>query len=186
MDKNETINPQRTARTAGLLYLLLEPLGILGILYVPETLFVPGDIAATAANIKADETLFRLSIVGAILVQVVNLFVVLYLYKLLRPVNQNMALFMVIFILLAVPIALLNELNNGAVLFILSQPEPSLTLLGLFLDLHEFGIQIAGVFWGLWLFPMGYLVFKSNYLPKVIGLLLMIGCFGYVVFGDCF
>ena len=80
----------------------------------------------------------------------------------------------------AIPIAMLNELNNGAVLHLLHNEGVSDALMMLFLDLHEYGIQIAGIFWGLWLFPMGYLVFKSGYIPKLIGILLMIGCVGYI------
>jgi hypothetical protein len=87
----EKTNPNKSARIAGGLYLLLLPLGILGLIYVPATLIVPGDVATTASNIMANESLFRLSIVSALLIQVVNLFVVLFLYKLLKPVNKNMA-----------------------------------------------------------------------------------------------
>ena len=171
----------KTARIAGFLYLLLLPLGILGILYVPATLIVPEDTAVTASNIMANETLFRLGMVSALLVQVVNIFVVVFLYKLLNPVNKNMARMMVIFILIGAPIAMVNELNNAGVLLLLESGEPAYGLMALFLELHEYGIQIAGIFWGLWLFPMGYLVFKSNYIPKIIGVLLMIGCFGYLI-----
>ncbi len=171
----------KTARITGALYLLLLPLGILGILYVPAALIVPGDAPATANNIMANEALFRLSIVSALLVQVVNIFVVLFLYKVLKPVNKNMARLMVIFILLGAPIAMLNELNRGAVLLLLHSADQSYALMTLFFELHEYGITIAGIFWGLWLFPMGYLVFKSNYIPKIIGILLMIGCFGYLI-----
>ena len=137
-------------------------------------------MATTAGNILANESLFRLSIVSALLVQLVNLVVVLLLYKLLSPVNKTIARLMVLFIVLAIPIAMLNELNNAAVLHILHDAAPSYALMSLFLELHEYGIQIAGVFWGLWLFPMGYLVFKSGYIPKMIGILLMIGCLGYL------
>lgn len=171
----------KTARIAGALYLLLLPLGILGILYVPAALIVPGDAPATANNIMINEALFRLSIVSALLVQIVNIFVVLFLYKVLEPVNKNMARLMVIFILLGAPIAMLNELNRGAVLLLLHSADQSYALMTLFFDLHEYGITIASIFWGLWLFPMGYLVFKSNYIPKVIGILLVIGCFGYLI-----
>ena len=176
----EIKNPNKTARIAGGLYLLLLPLGILGLIYVPTTLFVPGDAAATAVNIMANESLFRLSIVSALLVQIVNIFVVLFLYKLLNPVNKNMALLMVLFILLGAPIAMLSEVNQAAALIIVNSTNPLPNLMALFLELHEVGIQIASIFWGLWLFPMGYLVFKSNYIPKIIGILLMIGCFGYL------
>ena len=123
---------------------------------------------------------------SALLVQIVNIFVVLALYQLLKPVNKNMAVLMVIFLLLGVPIAMLNELNQFAVLLLSSGADylrgftaDQLHGLGLFfLQLHDFGTNIAGIFWGLWLFPMGYLVFKSGFLPRVLGILLMIGCGG--------
>lgn len=179
----------KLARIAGLLYLSLLPLGIFGILYVPSTLIMPGNAAATAGNIMASGSLFRASILTALLVQIVNIFVVLTLYQLLKPVNRNMALLMVIFILLGAPIAMLNEINKFAVLLLLSGAEHLAVfttdqlqaMMTLFLDLHEDGLSIASVFWGLWLFPMGYLVFKSGYIPKFIGILLMIGCFGYLI-----
>ena len=113
-------SPLVYARVAGFLYLLLLPLGIFGILYVPSALIVPGDAAATANKIMASEALFRLSIVTALLVQIVNIFVVLFLYKLLKPVNKDMALLMALFILLGAPIAMLSELSHFAVLVLLS------------------------------------------------------------------
>ena len=179
----------KTARVAGFLYLLLLPLGIFGILYVPSNLIVPGDAARTANNIMASESLFRFSIVSALLVQIINLFVVLALYKVLKPVNKNMAVLMVIFFLVAIPIAMLNELNQFAVLLLLGgadyltvfTADQLQALVPLFLDLHEHGINIASIFWGLWLFPMGYLVFKSGFLPSILGIVLMIGCFGYLI-----
>lgn len=180
MTTKEKMTPNRTARIAGFLYLMLIPLGVLGIIYVPSTLIVPGDVAATASNIMANESLFRLSIVSALLVQLVNLAVVLFLYKLFKPIHKNVARLMVLFIVLGVPIAMLNELNHAAILLLLNSADQSLALIALFLDMHDYGIQIAGVFWGLWLFPMGYLAFKSNYIPKIIGVALMIGCFGYL------
>lgn len=181
-------SPLVNARVAGALYLTLVPLGFF-MLYVSSSLVVPGNAAATAAHILASESLFRLGIVSALLIQIVNIFVVLALYRLLKPVNQNMALLMVIFILLGTPIAMLNELNQLAVLLLLHGTD---TLAGfttdqlqaivpLFLDLHQLGISIAGIFWGLWLFPMGYLVLKSGFLPRILGVLLIIGCVGYLI-----
>jgi hypothetical protein len=189
MTTKEKMNPNKTARIAGFLYLLMFPLGVFGILYVPNILIVPGDAAATASNIMANELLFRLSIVSALLTQVDTILVVLLLYKLLKPVNKNYAVLMVIFILVAAPIAMLNELNQFAVLLLLSgadyltvfTADQLQALAPVFLDLHEYGINIAGIFWGLWLFPMGYLVFKSSYIPRIIGVLLIIGCLGYMI-----
>ncbi len=185
----KTSSIQKTARTTGFLYFLLIPFGVFGMIYFPTAFFVPDDIAATVSNIMANESLFRLTILSALLTQVIQIFVVLYLYKVLKPVNKNHAVLMVVFILVAVPIAMLNELNQIAVLLLLNGAGYSAffttdqiqALVALFIDLRYAGINIAGIFWGLWLFPMGYLVFKSGFLPKIIGALLMIACFGYFV-----
>ncbi len=184
----ENNDPQRTAKTAGFLYLMLFPLGIFGIMYVPMMLMVQGDIEASLLNILANEFTVRLSILASFAVQLVNIFLVLSLYKLLSPVNQYLATLMVVFNLLAVPIAMLNELNHIAVLIINNSDFISLTLLenpkafsALFLELHEQGIFIAQIFWGLWLIPMGILIFKSKFLPKFLGILMIVGGFGYIL-----
>ena len=189
MTSKEKMNPNKTARIAGFLYLLLMLFGVFGLLYAPNALVVQGDAVVTANNIKANEFLFRLSIVSTLISQVVNIFLVVFLYKLLKPVNKNYAALMVIFILVAVPIAMLSVLNKVAVLLLLSgagylavfTTNQLQALVPVFLDLHEYGMSIAGIFWGLWLFPMGYLVFKSNYIPKIIGVLLIIGGMGYLI-----
>ncbi len=185
--RSAEISPLVLARVTGFLYLLLLPLGIFG-MSSSTALVVPGDAATTVNNILASESLFRLAIVSALLVQVVNIFVVLGLYQLLKPVNKNMAVLMVIFLLLGVPIAMLNELNSAAVLLLLNGAASSAaftsqqvqSLAPLFIGLHQAGIQIAGIFWGVWLLPMGYLVFKSGFLPRILGLLLVLGGLGYL------
>src|SRR5215467_6644995 len=181
-------SPLSIARVAGLLYLIGSIAGVFGILYGPS-LIVPGDAAATARNILANASLFRLSIVSALLDQIIFIFVVLALYQLLKPVNQNMAVLMVIFLLLSIPIAMLNELNNVAVLFLLSGADSLKVftadqlhaLVSFFLDLHALGLNIAFLVGAPWFFPMGYLVFKSGFLPKVLGVLLLINGFGYLI-----
>lgn len=180
---------QKTARTTGFLYFLLIPLGVFGMIYVPNTLVVLEDMGATVRNIMTNQMLFRSGIGIALLTQVVQIFVVLYLYKVLKPVNKTHALYMVVFILMGVPIAMFNEINHIAVLLLLNGAEyltafPSdqvQALVSLFLELRQGGIYIAQIFWGLWLFPMGYLVFKSGFLPKIIGALLIVASFGYVI-----
>ena len=180
-------SPLIYARVAAILYLL--PLAPFSMVYVPSRLLVPGDAAATVNNIMASESLFRLGIASQLLSQVSFIFVGLLLYQLLKPVNKNMALLMVILNLVGIPITMFNELNQFAVLFLLHgadaltgfTPEQLHGLVLLFLNLHSSGLNIAGIFWGLWLFPMGYLVFKSGFLPRIIGVLLMIACFGYVI-----
>ena len=183
------MNPNKIARLAGFLYVMLIPLGVFGILYIPNNLIIPGDMAATAVLIKEHEMTFRLSVLSALAVQLVNLVLVVLLYKLLKPINKNYAALMVICILVAAPIAMLNELNFLAMLLLINGNEYLMAFTGdqvnavmLFLfDLHELGIQVASIFWGLWLLPMGYLIFKSGYLPKFIGVLLIIAATGYLI-----
>jgi len=183
------ISIKKDARVAGFLYLLLVPLGFFGIV-TPSIPASPADIASTANEILSSETMYRLSIVSALLVPIVTLFVAIALYKVLKPVNRFMARMMVIFTVLAAPIAMLNELNRLAALLLSSGPaymmsaftiEQTQALSPLFLQLHEYGIAIVGIFWGLWLFPMGYLVFKSTFMPRIIGILLVVAGFGYFI-----
>ena len=182
-------SPLVRARVAGFLYLFANLFAPFTLLYLPSRFIVRGDAAVTAGNIMASESLFRLGIAGNLFNSIANIFLVLALYQLLKVVNKNTASLMVIFSLAAVPIAMLNELTQLAVLQLLSgadylkvYPTDQLQALAyLFLRLHSQGLNIAQIFWGLWLFPMGYLVFKSGFLPRILGVLLMIGCFGYVI-----
>jgi hypothetical protein len=188
MTTAEKMNPNKTARLAGLLYLLMAPFAVIGVMSA-SSLIVPGDTAATANNIMASESLFRFSIVSSLIVQLGHIWLVLVLYKLLKAVNKNHAVLMVVFMLVAVPIAMLSELNRFAALLLLSgadylavfTTDQLQALVPLFLDLHQAGNSIAWIFWGLWLLPMGYLVFKSGYLPKILGILLIIAGFSYLI-----
>jgi len=181
-------SPLISARVAGFLYLMLFP-APLGLIYIPSLLVVRGDAVATANNIMASESLFRLGMMINLIPPIIMILVVLALYQLLKFVNKSMALLMIMFVLVGAPIAMLAELNQLAVLQLLSGVDylnvfttSQLNVLVMFfLDLHRFGVLIAHIFWGLWLFPLGYLVFKSGFLPKILGVLLIIGCFGYVI-----
>lgn len=177
----------KTARIAGFLYLLAIVCSVFSM--QAENLIVPGDAATTANNIVASESLFRLGFVSDLVAQTIYIFLALVLYKLLKTVDKNHAVLMVIIILVSVPIAMLNMLNHFAAL-LLSSGADYLTaftadqlqaLVMLFLDLLEHGVYIAFIPWGLWLFPMGYLVFKSGYIPRILGVLLIIACFGYLI-----
>jgi hypothetical protein len=172
----------RTARLAGGLYLALMPFGFFGIIYVPSVLVVPGDATTTARNIMASEWLFRSGTVSHLIGQIIFIFLVLTLYRLLKPVNKDHAVLMVVLALLGIPIAFLNEVNHLAALRLLSSADDGAftsTQLHaqamLFLDMRRSGILVAQVFWGLWLIPLGFLVFRSGFLPKVLGTLLVIG-----------
>lgn len=186
--RTEETSPLLFARVTGVLYLLLVPLGVFSLIYVRSTLVVPGDAAGTASNIMANEMLFRLGIVSVFLTLLVTMFVALFLYLLLKPVSQRMAMLMVVFNLLAVPIAFLNELTSFAALLLLNDATYSAVftagqlhaLVTLFLELHGLGELIAQIFFGLWLFPMGYLVYKSCFLPKLLGVFPVIAGVGYL------
>ncbi|HEY0040988.1 MAG TPA: DUF4386 domain-containing protein [Flavisolibacter sp.] len=179
---------KRTARIAGFLYLLQIPLGVFGIVYVPKSLIVPGDSAKTVSNILENEFLFRLSMVSAILCALVTIATALYISNVLKSVNKAYAKWILLFTLIVAPITMLNELNNVAVLLLVKYPQHASaftseqlhSMVLIFLDLHHYGIQIAGIFFGLWLLPMGYLVFRSTYIPKVIGILLIVTSIGYL------
>jgi hypothetical protein len=177
---------KRQARTAGFLYLLLVGTAPPGLLYVPGKLIVSGDAAATANNLRASEGLLRLGIASELIHQVLVVFLVLALYRLFKPVSAGLARQVVILgALLSVPIMFLNVLNDIAAQILASGPDylssvfakPQLDALAyLALRLHGEGFTLASVFWGLWLFPFGMLVYRSGFLPRTIGVFLMIGC----------
>lgn len=182
-------SPRRLARIAGFWYLLAIIPAPIGLVYVPSKLIVPGDATATANNIIASESLFRIGIVSILLNQILFIVAVLALYRLLKGVNQQLALLMVALVLVSVPIESLNMLNPLAALLLLSgdgflavfEPNQLHALVMVFLNLQEYGTFIVQIFWGLWLVPYGLLVFKSSFIPKILGVLLIIACFGYVV-----
>ena len=181
-----TRNP---GRFAGLLYVLTSIPGFFALIYVPTKLIVDGNATATANNIAASETLFRLGIACNLTCQAGFIFVALALYDLLKGVNQRHASVMVILIVVSIPIAFLNELNaivalvlvHGAdFLSIFERPQRD-ALAMLFLNLHSYGFDVAGIFWGLWLFPLGLLVYRSGFFPRILGVLLMLNGFTYPV-----
>ena len=179
---------QNPGRLAGLLYVLATIPGFFALVYVPNQLFVHGDASATANNIAAHQTLFRLGIAADLLGQALFVFVALVLYDLFKDVNRRYALSMLVLILIAIPIAFLNEANSIAALnlvrgldFLSVMDKPQREALALlFLNLRGAGFDVAGIFWGLWLFPLGMLVYRSRFLPRFLGVLLMIGTFAYL------
>lgn len=180
---------KKTARIAGLLYLVVVVTGIFNLAYVPGKLIVWDDATATFNNITNSETLFRLGMLSAIICYIFFLFLPLTLYKLLNTVNKNHALAMVILAVVSVPISLVNLLHKYEILNLISKAD-YLKIFGteqlqaqvlLHLQAYNNGNQIASIFWGLWLFPFGYLVFKSGFLPKILGVLLIAGCFSYLI-----
>jgi len=178
----------RTARLAGGLYLAMMPFAFFGILYVPSVLLVRGDAAITSRNILASEWLFRSGTVSHLIGQIIFIFLVLALYRLLKPVNKDHAVLMVVLAVLGIPIVFLNEVNHLAALRLLSSAADGAftstqlqSQAMLFLEMRQSGILVAQVFWGLWLLPLGLLIFRSGFLPNLLGILLVIGGAGYLI-----
>jgi len=178
----------KAARIAGAVYLSMVFAAPFSLIYVPNKLIVRGDATATAANVLGHETMFRLAVLGDLVGQVIFICLAIALYRLLSNVNRTWALLMVGFVLVSAAVGFLNTLNNIAAL-ILFRGGDFLTVLNtaqrnalgmLFIRLHSQGIFIDEIFWGLWLFPFGLLVFRSGFLPRFIGVWLMINCLGYV------
>ena len=175
-------------RIAGIFYLVLIVSGIFSLLYVPSKLLVGYSSIETQKNILENLFLFKFGILGDIVMYLTFMFLSLILYKLLRQVHKTMAIAMVVLVLISVCISFANLIPKFDIISLLGEstslnsPEysrQSEQLLSL-LASHNNGISMIQIFWGLWLFPLGYLVFKSNFLPKFFGVLLMIGCFGYL------
>ena len=176
-------------RRAGLLYVLTSIVGFFAIGYVPDHLIVHGDATATAGNIAAHEMLFRLGIAGQLIGSAAFVFVALALYELLKRVDRRQASLMVLLIVVSVPIAFLNEVNSVAALIlvrgadflsIFEKPQRD-ALAMLFLNLHHYGLVVAEMFWGLWLFPLGLLVYRSRFLPRFLGVWLILAGVAWVV-----
>ncbi len=181
---------QQQARFAGFLYLLLCLIAPIGLLYVPSKLIVYGNATATADNIRASEWLLRVGIASELIHQVIGVFLVLALYRLFKAVDETLARLVVILgALLSLPIVFVNVLNEIAALVLVSGDKflsvferPQLDALAyLFLRLHSHGIIVASIFWGLWLFPFGMLVIRSGFIPRVLGVLLMVAGAAYLV-----
>jgi len=184
MDSND-----KTARLAGLLYLVTVVAGLFSLMYVPSHINVHGDLGATVNNIVASESLFRLGIAVGSIGYIAFLLLPFALYKLLSPVNKNIAVLMVAFAVTCVPIDFIAIANQLDILSLLNDDKYQQAFTSdqfharaaLLLDAYRNRISVSEIFWGLWLLPFGYLTFKSGYLPKALGILLMIGCFGYLV-----
>jgi len=184
---NSSHNP---GRVAGVLYLLLIVLAPLRLIFIPSKLFVHDNASATAANIAGHELLFRFGIVTDLLCGVILIFLSLALYRLLKGVNQDLAVMMVIVggILPAV-IDYVNVLNDGAALILIRGPdflsvfsEPQREAMAmLFLRLHHQQINAASLLWGVWLFPLAILIYRSRFLPRFIAVWLIINGIAYVV-----
>ena len=181
---------QKTARFAGVLYLIIIVAAIIAHQYVPSTLIVPGDAAATAENIAASETLFRVGGVGSELVILLSEIILsIVLYVLLTPVNKTLTLIAAVSRLAMTTIHGINLINYYFVLLLVTGAgyatafgaEQSQALVSLFLDAHHYGFTIGIAFLTIHVFVLGYLILKSGYFPRVLGVLFLLAGVGYLV-----
>ncbi len=185
---NAISNPNKgLARVAGVLYLIMIVCGMAAQL-IRGSLIVPENGAVTAGNIMASEPLFRVAFISDLFMATGFLLFAWALYVLLKPVNKNIALLFVLLATASVAILCLNLLNQFAILILLNDASYLAAfgavqlnaLVMLFADLQYYGYYIAQISFGLWLVPLGYLVIKSGFLPRILGIFLIIATLGHL------
>lgn len=180
---------KRTARIAGLLYLVIFFANMFAYFYVTERLIVPGNAAATAGNILEAESLYRMGIVSYLIVFLSDIGIAILLYRLLKPVSQSIAAAMMVTRLIQTAVTGVNLLNlvfpllllgggNALTAFAPDQLQASALL---FLEAHHYGTLISEAFFSASMLLLGYLVFKSELFPGILGILLAIAGLGYVL-----
>lgn len=182
-------NKKKTARVAGLYYLLVVVLSILYMEFIPSKIVVQDDPIATMHKLLSHASLFKWGILIGIAVHISFILLPLTLYKLLHHINNNLAIIMVVFALISVPISYtflydqfeIIPLINDYPMFDMTQKQEANAKVFLMYENLYSGFFLLQIFWGLWLFPLGYLAFKSGFLPKVLGIFLMLGCISYLI-----
>jgi hypothetical protein len=180
---------KKKARVAGALYLLLAITSIFGLVYVPSKIIVKEDPLATINNIITSPSLYKLGIISNMIYLIVFVFLVLAFYDLFKDINKKLGMLMVALVLVAIPVAFVNELIKSAALVLLGgssflqafQKDQLNAMILLFLNLNEYGSYMVMIFWGLWLLPLGLLILKSKFIPPIFGYLLIMGCIGYSI-----
>ena len=186
--ENKVYSVKKTARLAGLLYLIWTITGLYAMFYIPSQINMRTDAVTTAQNILSNEFLFRISILNDLISSAIWVVLVLVLYRMLKPVNERQAKLMVALVIVQIPAVFIMEAFNitslmilkGEILktFELSQRQDLATL---FLKINEYGVLALELFWGLWLFPLAILVYKSRFLPRFLGIWLIIDGFALLV-----
>lgn len=180
---------KKQARSAGLLYLLLAIVGFIALMVIPNQLIVSGNATATADRILESGLLWRIGIALEMIASIIFVFLAVVLYQLFKRVNETYALLMMVLALVSVPISFLSASYEIIAQSIYSGPgflsdldKARLDALGyMFLRMHTEGKGVESVFWGLWLFPFGLLVMRSGFIPRLLGVLLLVAGSGYVI-----
>ena len=180
----------RIARTAGLLYLIVVLTGMFSLVYVPSHIDTHTDALATAAHIAASASLFRWGALSELAMVLAFLLLPFVLYRLLHRVNKYVAVLMVALVAVSVPISIVNVMHKLDILTLLGDSrvmsqvftrEQLNAAMLMHLVAYRNGMLVSEIFSGLWLLPFGYLVFRSTFLPRILGALLILGSFGYLI-----
>ena len=180
---------KQEARVAGVLYLLMSVTAVVSLNNVPSWFMVGGEAAATAGKITSAQLLYRIGIVSDVAAQILFVLLVVQLLQLFEGVNKRLGILLVALVLVQVPMGFANMLLGMAPLVLLSGDEylsvfdqAQLDALALaFINLRGHGVRAVMAFWGLWLVPFGLLVLRSGFIPRVLGVLLILGCLGYLI-----
>jgi hypothetical protein len=191
-----TMNSDPTGRVAGALYVVVIVTGIFSLAYVPSQLQLVGDAESVVRSITSNETMYRLGILSWFVNCVAFLLLPLAFYRLFRTVHRPAAILMVAFAMMSIPISLVAAGHELDVLSLISG-KPPLQAVSLesrhamvirSLTAYDNGMIVAQLFWGLWLLPLGQLIWKSRAVPRAFGVLLLLGGLGYLIqeFGGVF
>jgi Domain of unknown function (DUF4386) len=181
-------SPRALARIGGVLYLVIIVLGLVGETVVRARIVVPGDATATAANLRSMESLWRLGIAGELFLLICSVVLALILYVLTRPVSKDLALLAAFFNLISISIEAAYSLQLVEALFPLGNagylkafaPAQLHAMASLSARSHVYGFGVALVFFGCFCLVIGYLIFRSGYLPKAVGVLMQIAGLCYL------
>ncbi len=181
-------SPQVYARIGGILYLIIIVAGLFGEAFARGTLIVSGDATATANNIMASQFLWRVGIAGDLIMHVCDVPLVLVFYVLLKPVNRHLALLAVLFNLIQTSVLIANKLTLLMSLFLLGsadylkafEPRQLHALTYLSVKLHAYGFGIGLIYFSFECLVLGYLIFKSGYLPRILGVLMQVAGLCYL------
>jgi len=177
----------RTAKLTGLLYFLLALAAVYSYMYVSPRTMVPGDIAATAKKMLDNEFLFRTSIASDIITNVLFVILIIFLYRLFREVSEILSLFMAGLAFVAIPVSFIGESLRLMALEIFKgnllrsfSTEQAQDVSSTLLKIDNYTGQLTTFHWGLWLIPMAWLIYKSGFIPKILGILLFVNGLGYL------
>lgn len=190
MPNTLAVAPKTYAQTAGLLYLIIAICGGFAIAYVPSVIVVAGDAAATAANLLAHRALFGLGVLADVVVMLTEIVLSAMLFVLFKPVSPTLSLAAMVARLMMVAVMAVNVLINVLPLTLLTgpvhagfAPEHLQAFALLLIEAHQYGVFIWDIFFGFHLSLLGYLIFRSGYFPRLLGLAILVGSLGYLLEG---